>query len=298
MQRYPFTHSGSSREGSCRDASHLRLDTQMTSISLDVSTPVLEEAPITPKSKSGYESRRRGRYRRRLGGSIHERVRAGFADLLDWAPSGRLIRSLSLFSAVFFLYTFTTSFQYMGTVITSLEESTGVTTARLGHWLSHWSGTLPPPTPSHPAREPMPVIKLSPRPVRIKSHDELLHDNAAALESWMQFGVLPAGHSVDFSAHTKIDSITYWVSHATGSSFVCTELTHHPIQVNGSDPRHRQARRFYAEGAERVVAAPPANSSALPLATKEDRDKAGEYRENVKKFLQNSENRFREANEL
>ena len=88
-----------------------------------------------------------------------------------------------------------------------------------------------------------------------------------ALDVWVSKGRLPSSSSsdnVDLSSYTRIDGITFW--------------------VNGSDPHHKAARIQYANNLTRIDYPP----SRRIQRREEDRDKE----------LQNTDQRYREQNEL
>ncbi|PWN25845.1 hypothetical protein BDZ90DRAFT_228196 [Jaminaea rosea] len=112
-----------------------------------------------------------------------------------------------------------------------------------------------------------PVMQLARRPQTMQMHEPFLAEDAKYLDAWVARGEILPG--LDLSQQNTIDGLWFW--------------------VNGSDPRHHAARNFYALDPYRANVAEPRSSDAQghALARRDDTLK-----------LQNSENRFREHDEL
>lgn len=86
----------------------------------------------------------------------------------------------------------------------------------------------------------------------------------AALDRWVASGTLPSMGQLDFSNHTRLDGITFW--------------------VNGSDPRHMAARAHFATNTSRIDLPARLTKRFNPFRWLAS--------------LQNDDKRFRENNEL
>lgn len=97
-----------------------------------------------------------------------------------------------------------------------------------------------------------------------------------AMEQWIAHGiVLPA---LDFSRHVRIDALTTW--------------------VNGSDPRHQANRELYSHDEHRVNGGPAETKDSHDDAPSTDDEKEKVKAGMTSAALQNTDNRFRDLNEL
>jgi len=97
--------------------------------------------------------------------------------------------------------------------------------------------------------------------------------NPQAMDQWISKGALLKEVDLipDFSNHTRLDGVTFW--------------------VNGSDPRHKAARSHFSKNVTQIDRRPFYQSSSRHLSK---RNKIL----NAIQGLQNTDNRFREQNEL
>jgi hypothetical protein len=114
-----------------------------------------------------------------------------------------------------------------------------------------------------------PYSALPDYPLPLKSYQSF---NVQSMDHWISTGTLPNDNIPDFSNHTKLDGVTFW--------------------VNGSDPRHKAARFHFSKNVTRIDRRPFYQSSKSRLLTKRNEIL------NAIQGLQNTDNRFREHNEL